>query len=225
MSWSLLHRLNCINININIRNSCPTQGRVEGWDAMKPHIIGRRVARVPADHAWRTITSADEMKRNGWDECGMKSVIGENRRNPEKNLPRPRFVHHETHMEWPRRELGTPAVGGESLTACATRPRFTNNSVWKFQITSKLSPIVPWQILLFSYLTKEMSTYLWSESGSIRKTDDYVLDDKLWSYDTLDNRGVNFLTFVLQLRKNSGKNLNEEIYLTEDRTRAHWKSC
>ena len=43
----------------------------------------------------------------------MKFVIGENGRNPKKNLPRPRFVPHETHMEGPRRELGTPAVGGE----------------------------------------------------------------------------------------------------------------
>ena len=46
----------------------------------------------------------------------MKFVVRENGRNPEKNLPRPRFVHHETHMEWPRRELGTPAVGGKHLT-------------------------------------------------------------------------------------------------------------
>ena len=52
----------------------------------------------------------------------MKFVVGENGRNPVKNLPRPRFVHHETHMEGPRRELGTPAVGGERLTACATKP-------------------------------------------------------------------------------------------------------
>ena len=52
----------------------------------------------------------------------MKFVVGENGRNLEKNLPRPRFVHLETHMVEPRRELGTPAVGGERLTACATRP-------------------------------------------------------------------------------------------------------
>ena len=32
----------------------------------------------------------------------MKVVVGENGRNPEKNLPRPRFVHQETHMEGPR---------------------------------------------------------------------------------------------------------------------------
>ena len=58
----------------------------------------------------------------------MKFVVGENGRNPVKNLPRPRFVHHETHMEGPRRELGTPAVGGERLTACATRPPFIQMS-------------------------------------------------------------------------------------------------
>ena len=57
-----------------------------------------------------------------WRNGGMKSVVGVIGRNPMKNLPRPRFVHHETHMEWPRRELGTPAVGGERLTACTTRP-------------------------------------------------------------------------------------------------------
>ena len=56
----------------------------------------------------------------------MKFVVGENGRNPEKNLPRPRFVHHETHMEGPRRELGTPAMGGERLTACVTRPLTIN---------------------------------------------------------------------------------------------------
>ena len=57
-------------------------------------------------------------RKNG----GMKFVVGENGRNPVKNLPGPRFVRHETHMEGPRRELGTPAVGRERLTGCATRP-------------------------------------------------------------------------------------------------------
>ena len=70
----------------------------------------------------------------------MKFVVGENGRNPEKNLPRPRFFHHETHMEGPRREFGTPAVGGERLTACATRP---NN----------LYTIIIYTILLFTDLT------------------------------------------------------------------------
>ena len=40
-----------------------------------------------------------------WRNGGMKFVVGENGRNPAKNLPRPRFVHHETHMEWPRYQL------------------------------------------------------------------------------------------------------------------------
>ena len=48
----------------------------------------------------------------------MKFVVGENGRNPEINQPRPHFVHHKTHMEGPRRDLGTPAVGDERLTAC-----------------------------------------------------------------------------------------------------------
>ena len=64
----------------------------------------------------------------------MKFVVEENGRNAVKNLPRPRFVHHETHMEGPRRELGTPAVGGGRLTACATRPSsFQGNYLNSFQ--------------------------------------------------------------------------------------------
>ena len=57
-----------------------------------------------------------------WENGGMIFVTGENERNPEKNLPRLRFVRDETHMEWPRCELQTPAVEGEHLTACATEP-------------------------------------------------------------------------------------------------------
>ena len=68
----------------------------------------------------------DEMSVKKW---GMKFVVGENGRNPVKNLPSPRFVHHETHMEGPRCELGTPAVGGERLTARATRPPLNIHSL------------------------------------------------------------------------------------------------
>ena len=57
-----------------------------------------------------------------WRNGGIKFVVGENGRNPVENLPRTRFVQHETHVEGPRRELGTPAMGGERLTAYATRP-------------------------------------------------------------------------------------------------------
>ena len=52
----------------------------------------------------------------------MIFVVGKNGRNPERNLSRPRFVHHETHMVCPRPEIGIPAVGGEELTICATEP-------------------------------------------------------------------------------------------------------
>ena len=110
----------------NILNSCPTQGRVEGWDAMKP-LDYRSVSSKGAGRPRLTLHhkgwwNETKWMRWVWRNGGMKFMVGENGSNPEKNLPRPRFVHHETHMEWPRRELGTPAVGGERLTACATRP-------------------------------------------------------------------------------------------------------
>ena len=77
---------------------------------------------MPVDHACRTNTGADEINEWMWRNCGMKFVVGENRRNPEKNLPRTRFIHHETNMKWPRLEIGTPAVGGGRLTAWVTGP-------------------------------------------------------------------------------------------------------
>ena len=114
--------------NINILDSCPTQGRVEGWDAKKPRYCrsvngkGASWPRLTHHHKgwWNEKKWMRWVCRNG----GMKFSVGENGRNPAKNLLKPRFFHHETHMEWPRRDLGTPAVGGERLTACATRPPF-----------------------------------------------------------------------------------------------------
>ena len=106
LMYLFIARLNKYKIS-----STRVQHKVGSRDEMRwnPDIIGPWVARVPADHAWRAITRADEMERNGWDEygenSGMKFVVGENGWNPAKNLPRPRFVHHETHMEGPRREL------------------------------------------------------------------------------------------------------------------------
>ena len=117
---------NIIWPSLNILNSCPTQGRVEGWDAMKPQdyrsVSKKGAGRPRLTHHHKGWWNETKWMRWGWRNGGMKFVVGENGRNPEKNLFRPRFVHHETHMEWPRRELGTPAVGGERLTACATRP-------------------------------------------------------------------------------------------------------
>ena len=101
----------------NTLNSCLTQGQIKGWDVMKPLFIeGLRIARMPADHAWRAVIGADEMNEvsveKWWNDiCGRG-----NGRNPEKNPPRLSFVHHETHIEWPRRELWTPAVGAQHLT-------------------------------------------------------------------------------------------------------------
>ena len=65
---------------------------------------------MSADHAWRTITGADEME---WNEVNEMSV--------EKwwyqiLADRLLFVHHEAYVEGPRHELGTPAVGGERRT-------------------------------------------------------------------------------------------------------------
>ena len=88
---------------------------------------------------WRSVVSKDTGRwrlihhhRGGWNKSkwmrwvwrsgAIKFVARENGRNPEKNLPRLRFVHHETYMEWPRRELGTPGMGEERLTAWATEP-------------------------------------------------------------------------------------------------------
>ena len=51
-----------------------------------------------------------------WRNGGMKFVERENGRNPEINLTRLRFDHHETHMEWPKCELGIPAVGGQTAS-------------------------------------------------------------------------------------------------------------
>ena len=59
-----------------------------------------------------------------WGNGGMKFVPAENGRNSEKIPARFRFFHNETYMEWPSRELGTSAAGGEHLIACATEQRF-----------------------------------------------------------------------------------------------------
>ena len=130
-SWSqvlLWHHFFAGNRSIHniILNSCPTQGRVKGWDAMKPlyyrSVSSKGAGRPRLMHHHKGWWNETKWMRWVWRNGGMKFVVGEYGRNPEKNLPRPRFVHHETHMEGPRRELWTPAVGGERLTACATRP-------------------------------------------------------------------------------------------------------
>ena len=109
----------------NIPNSCPTQGRVEGWDAMKSlywrSVSNKGAGRPRLSYHHRGWRNEMKLMRWVWGNDGMKCVLGEKWRNLEKNLSRPRFVHHQTHMEWPRRELGTPAMGEECLIACAMR--------------------------------------------------------------------------------------------------------
>ena len=80
-------------ISLNILNSCPTQGRVEGWDAMKP-LHYRSVSSKGAGQPRLT-----HHHRGGWIETkwmiwvwrngGMKFVVGENGRNPVKTYPDP----------------------------------------------------------------------------------------------------------------------------------------
>ena len=74
----------------------------------------------------RSAPGADEIKwTDGWCEGGeigiMKFVVGKNERIPEKTLIRLRFIHHEPHVERPRRELWTQVEESEricSLNAC-----------------------------------------------------------------------------------------------------------
>ena len=95
-------------------------GRGMRWDEAPTFVCEKQGCRPTTPDA----PSQGRMKWNEtrwmrwvWENGGTKFVAGENGRNPEKNLPRFRFVH----TEWPRRELGTPEVGGEQLIACATR--------------------------------------------------------------------------------------------------------
>ena len=53
-----------------------------------------------------------------WNEICGRGKREKPRVKPTQTLFRP----PRNHMEGPRCELGTPAVGGERLTACATRP-------------------------------------------------------------------------------------------------------
>ena len=96
------------------------------WDAMKllywRSMNNKDVGRPCLSHHHRGWWNETKLMRWVWRNGGMKFVVEENGRNPEKNLPRSLFVHHETHMEWQRRELGTPAVGVEWVTAYATEP-------------------------------------------------------------------------------------------------------
>ena len=88
-----------------IFNSRRIQGRTKGWDTMKP-LYWKSVNRKGAGRPRLT-----HNHRGGWNEMNEMSV--EKwwteicvRENSERNLSSLRFVHHETQMQWPRREHG-----------------------------------------------------------------------------------------------------------------------
>ena len=84
-------------------NSYATQGRVDGRDAMKTLWI----AKIPADHTWRIITSGDEMKWNEMNEMVrrngeikfMQEKMGE---TPRKTYPD--SVSSTTKLTWGDRD-------------------------------------------------------------------------------------------------------------------------
>ena len=84
---------------------------------------------------------------------------------PRENLSRLRFVRHETHMEKPRREHGTPAEGGKRLTDRATRlPKFLQ-LILKFQNSRNLIHSVRLYYYSFRNLKYQVSYYVTCVQG------------------------------------------------------------
>ena len=83
------------------------RGWVEGWDVMK---VVKNASRPLLAHHHRGWCNYMKQMRWVWRNHGMKFVAGE--------TPRKIYSDHETHMQWPRCELGTPAMGD----ACAMSP-------------------------------------------------------------------------------------------------------
>ena len=137
-------------------NSWPTQGRVERWDAMKPlyyrSVSSKGAGRPRLTHRHKGGWKETKWMRWVWRNGVMKFVLGENGRNPVKNLPRPRFVHHENHMEWARRErdpsggrrapnrlrheaaFGSNMNGTDFITSI--KPHTTRYRPWKGEVVS-----------------------------------------------------------------------------------------
>ena len=107
-----------------------------GIDKVKPLILKVWLTRIRPTTP-DAITGTDEMKRNELDgrgemvECNFwQGKMGGTPRKPARLC----FVHHETHMERPRWELGTPEVGGERLTACAVQSTFVYYQIKWFSL-------------------------------------------------------------------------------------------
>ena len=61
-----------------------------------------------------------------WRNRRIKFVVEVNGKNTKKNLSSLRSMHDETHVEWPGRELGIPAVRGERQVAWAMESPISN---------------------------------------------------------------------------------------------------
>ena len=129
-------------------SSTRVRHRTGSRDEMRwsPFIQGLWTARMPAHHVWRTITGADEMKRNEWDECGemaewnlKQGKMGE---TPRKTYPDSVSPNRETHIEWPRRELGTPVQR------------------WEASILTLLSVIIMYFLCTYRGLTRKTCYFL-----------------------------------------------------------------
>ena len=131
-------------------------GTGRGMRCDEAPILMSEIARVPANHACRTMGwrkwNETKCMRRVWRNDRTKCVVGENGRNhSKKSLPRPHFVHNETHMEWPRCEFGTPAEGRERVNCKSFR-------ICKiilhldFQDTSKLMHIKHFEICILKLI-------------------------------------------------------------------------
>ena len=166
----------------NILNSCPTQGRVEGWDAMKPlyyrSVCSKGAGRPRLTHHHKGWWNETKWMRWVWRNGGMTFVVGENGRNPDKNLPRSRFVHHETHVEGPRRELGTPAVGGERHEAALPHPK---HSKLKVQCHATGRCHVSSYSLLNRFLIHNPTVNIYRVYQKVRSILMVVIQDLIWN--------------------------------------------
>ena len=105
-----------IVILINILNSCPTQGRVEGWDAMKPRyyrsVSNKGAGRPCLTHHHEGGWNETKWMRWLWRNGGMKFVVGENGRNPEKTYSDP--VSSTTKPTWSDRDANSESQRWET---------------------------------------------------------------------------------------------------------------
>ena len=114
-----MHNTSIFNIH-RLRESIWKYYYTKIWDCMhKVKIITELVNRRKQTHeiTINCVTTMNEMSmEKWWNEICCKGKW----EKPRENLPRPCFVHHKTHMEWPRCKLETPTIEGESLThGCA----------------------------------------------------------------------------------------------------------